>query len=50
MKNLRDLISVLRSNDMMITPARMILIQYILDNQHRPLKDIYNYLFKKSKA
>jgi Fur family ferric uptake transcriptional regulator len=49
MKKHRDLLTILKSNNMRITPARKALIQYILDNKtiQIPLKDIQDFIFKK---
>lgn len=49
MKKHRDLITVLKSNNMRITPARKALIQFILDNKsvQIPLKDIQDFIFTK---
>lgn len=49
MKKHRDLLTVLKSNNMRITPARKALIQYILDNQSMqiPLKDIQDFVLAK---
>jgi len=46
MKKHRDFISVLKTNNMRITPARRALIQYILDNQNTqiPLKEIQDFI------
>lgn len=48
MKKHRDLLAVLRSNDMRITPARRVLLQYILDNKNRHLSilEIQDFLDK----
>jgi len=45
----KDLLAILRSNKMRITPARRLLLQYILDNHAKQLslKDIQTYLEKK---
>lgn len=37
MKNHKDLLQVLRSNKMRITPARRLLLQFILDNKSRQI-------------
>lgn len=37
MKRHKDLLAVLRSNKMRITPARRLLLQYILDNKSRQI-------------
>ena len=37
MKNHEDLLEVLRSNKMRITPARRLLLQFILDNKSRQI-------------
>lgn len=37
MKKHKDLLEILRSHNMRITPNRRILLQYILDNKHRQL-------------
>jgi len=49
MKNHGDLISILKSNHLRITPTRRVLIQYILNNKERriPLKEIYKYVSSK---
>lgn len=49
MKKHKDLIAVLKSNAMRITPARRVLLQYILDNHSRQLsfKDIQSHMEKK---
>lgn len=46
MKKHQDLIAVLKSNKMRVTPARRILLQYILDNKSRQLslKDVQEFL------
>ncbi len=46
MKRHKDLISVLRANNMRITPARRALIQFILNNKTRriPLREIYDHV------
>lgn len=46
MKKHRDLIAVLRSNKMRITPARRALLQFILDqkSRHLSLKDFHGYM------
>lgn len=46
MKKHKDLLAVLKSNDMRITPARRLLLQFILDNRARQvsLKDIHDYI------
>ena len=45
----KDLLTILRSNKMRITPARRILLQYILDNPTKQLslKEIQTFLEKK---
>ena len=45
----KDLLIILRSNKMRITPARRILLQYILDNPAKQLslKEVQEYLEKK---
>jgi Fur family transcriptional regulator, ferric uptake regulator len=49
MKKHQDLIAVLKSNKMRVTPARRILLQYILDNKSRQLslKDVQEFLDDK---
>ena len=49
MKKHQDLIAVLKSNKMRVTPARRILLQYILDNKSRQLslKDVQDFLEDK---
>jgi Fur family transcriptional regulator, ferric uptake regulator len=49
MKKHKDLLAVLKSNNMRITPARRILLQFILDNKSRQIsmKDIHEFLEKK---
>jgi len=49
MKKHQDLITVLRSNQMRITPARRALLQFILDNKSRQLalKDFHGFIEKK---
>ena len=37
MKKHKDLLAVLRSNKMRITPARRLLLQFILDNKGRQI-------------
>jgi Fur family transcriptional regulator, ferric uptake regulator len=46
MKKHKDLLAVLRSNEMRITPARRLLLQFILDNKGRQIsqKEIQDYL------
>ena len=46
MKKNRDLVSVLKSNNMRITPPRRLLLQFILDNKskHVTAKDMQDYL------
>ncbi len=48
MKKHRDLIAVLRSNKMRITPGRRVLLQFILDNhsRHMSLKQIHDFMDK----
>jgi Fur family transcriptional regulator, ferric uptake regulator len=45
----RDLLTVLKSNKMRITPLRRILIQFILDNQGKQIspKEIQDYLVSR---
>lgn len=45
----KDLLTVLRTNKMRITPARRVLLQYILDNHSKQLslKDVQAFLEKK---
>jgi Fur family ferric uptake transcriptional regulator len=52
MKKHPDLIAVLKSNKMRITPARRLLLQYILDNKDRQLslKNIQEFLDTKLKG
>ncbi|MBS1983540.1 MAG: transcriptional repressor [Bdellovibrionales bacterium] len=49
MKKHSDLIAVLRSNKMRITPARRILLQFILDNSKRQLglSEIHGFIEKR---
>ncbi|MCW3101325.1 MAG: hypothetical protein JWL77_6943 [Chthonomonadaceae bacterium] len=49
MKNHQDLLTVLRSNRMRITPARRVLLQYILDHQKHQVSmaEIQDFLAKK---
>lgn len=49
MKKHRDLITVLKSKNMRITPARRALVQYLLDNKSLqiPLKDIQDFITAK---
>jgi Fur family ferric uptake transcriptional regulator len=46
MKRHKDLLEVLRSNKMRITPARRLLLQYILDNKSRQIsiQDIQSFV------
>ena len=46
MKKHRDLLAVLRSNKMRITPARRVLLQFLLDNKarHLSLKDVHDFI------
>lgn len=46
MKKHKDLLAILRSNQMRITPARRVLLQFILDNRSRqiPLKEFYSVM------
>ena len=46
MKKHKDLLAVLKSNHMRITPARRLLLQFILDNKSRQLslKEIHDYV------
>ncbi len=48
MRKHRDLIAVLKSNQMRITPARRLLVQYVLDNQSRQLSlnEIQDFMVK----
>ena len=48
MKKHKDLLAVLRSNSMRITPARRLLLQYILDNKNRQISisEIQDFLDK----
>lgn len=48
MKKHKDLLAVLRANSMRITPARRLLLQYILDNKNRHLStsEIQDFLDK----
>lgn len=50
MKKHKDLLAVLRANSMRITPARRVLLQYILDNKNRQLSivEIQKFLDNKS--
>jgi Fur family transcriptional regulator, ferric uptake regulator len=47
-KRHKDLLAILRHQGMRVTPARKMLLQFFLDNQHRqiPLKDIYTFMKK----
>jgi len=49
MKKHKDLLAVLRSNNMRITPARRALLQFILDNKFRQIsvQDIQDFLDKQ---
>ncbi len=49
MRKHRDLIAVLKSNKMRITPGRRLLLQYVIDNMSRQIsfKEIQTYLEKK---
>jgi Fur family transcriptional regulator, ferric uptake regulator len=49
MKKHKDLLEVLKSNKMRITPARRILLQFILDNKDRQisLRDIHDFLERR---
>lgn len=49
MKNHKDLLQVLRSNNMRVTPLRRTLLQFILDNHHKQisLQEMQNHLDKK---
>lgn len=49
MKKHKDLTYVLKSNKMRITPARRLLLQFILDNKNKQLtlKDIHSFLDEK---
>jgi Fe2+ or Zn2+ uptake regulation protein len=49
MKKHKDLLSVLRSNEQRITPARSLMLQYILDrsSEQISLKEIHAFLVKK---
>ena len=49
MKNHKDLLQVLRSNNMRVTPLRRTLLQFILDNHHKQisLQQMQNHLHKK---
>ncbi|MBI3555891.1 MAG: transcriptional repressor [Deltaproteobacteria bacterium] len=46
MKKHKDLIAVLKSNEMRITPARRLLLQFILDNSSKQLslKDVHDFM------
>ena len=48
MKKHPDLIAVLRSNKMRITPARRVLLQFILDSKsrHLSLKNVHDFMDK----
>jgi Fur family transcriptional regulator, ferric uptake regulator len=52
MKKHKDLLAVLRSNKMRITPTRRILLQFILDNKSRQIsvQEIQEYLDTKIKG
>src|SRR6185295_14458598 len=49
MKKHKDLLEVLRSNKMRITPARRLLLQYILDNKSRQIsmQEVQEFLDKQ---
>lgn len=49
MKKHKDLLEVLRSNKMRITPARRLLLQYILDNKSRQIsmQEIQDFVNKE---
>lgn len=49
MKRHKDLLAVLRSNKMRITPARRLLLQYILDNKSRQIsiQEIQDFVNKE---
>ena len=49
MKKHKDLLAILRANQLRITPARRILLQFILDNNNRqvPLKELYQTIEKQ---
>lgn len=46
MKKHKDLLAVLRSNEMRITPARRLMLQYVLDNSSKQLslKEIHDFM------
>ncbi len=48
MKKHKDLLAVLRSNEMRITPARKLMLQYVLDNSTKQisLKEIHVFMEK----
>lgn len=48
MKKHKDLLEILRTNKMRITPARRMLLQFILDHKNRqiPLKEFYTFMEK----
>lgn len=48
MKKHKDLLEILRSNKMRITPARRVLLQFILDHKGRqiPLREFYAFMEK----
>ena len=52
MKKHQDLLAVLRSNKMRITPARRVLLQFILDNKNKQisLQEIQKFLDKNLKG
>ena len=52
MKNHRDLLAILRANKMRITPARRVLLQFILDNYKRQIsfQELQNFLDKSLKG
>src|SRR4051794_2712480 len=52
MKKHQDLLAVLRSNQMRITPVRSCLLQYILDNKsrHISVQEIQEFLEKNLKG
>lgn len=52
MKRHKDLLEVLRSNKMRITPARRLLLQYILDNKsrHISIQEIQDFVDREMKG
>lgn len=52
MKKHKDLIAVLRSNNMRVTPARRLLLQFVLDNKsrHISVQEIQEFLDQQIKG